>query len=238
MAGLIVYIIFGLIPMYQAFQLKRNPMKIRFFRKMKALQPDVELDEGLKKFYFFNYLITGFLWMLTGCIGWYFGMKLTYVMFALTIIGGIAVLIARWRYTGVVQAWQLVMLALAVVLVIVYHIWLVKDSKVEVLPETFAVEGDYGIEMPYQAIDSVFIVEALPAVKYCKDGYSVFGNKKGEFRLKEGSDTKFYLLGKEAPYLKLYTRNGLILVNRKTAEETEKLIMELEPMMGEKMKNR
>ena len=238
MAGLIVYIIFGLIPMYQAFQLKRNPMKIRFFRKMKALQPDADLDEGLKKFYFFNYLITGFLWMLTGFIGWYFGMKLTYVMFALTIIGGIAVLIARWRYTGVVQAWQLVVLALAVVLVIVYHIWLVKDSKVEVLPETFAVEGDYGIEMPYQAIDSVFIVEALPAVKYCKDGYSVFGNKKGEFRLKDGSDATFYLLGKEAPYLKLYTRNGLILVNRKTAEETEKLIMELEPMMGEKMKNR
>ncbi len=238
MAGLIVYIIFGLIPMYQAFQLKRNPMKIRFFRKMKALQPDADLDEGLKKFYFFNYLITGFLWMLTGFIGWYFGMKLTYVMFALTIIGGIAVLIARWRYTGVVQAWQLVMLALAVVLVIVYHIWLVKDSKVEVLPETFAVEGDYGIEMPYQAIDSVFIVEALPAVKYCKDGYSVFGNKKGEFRLKEGSDAKFYLLGKEAPYLKLYTHNGLILVNRKTAEETEKLIMELEPLIGEKMKNR
>ena len=42
MAGLIVYILLGLIPMYQAFQLKRNPMKIRFFRKMKALQPDVE----------------------------------------------------------------------------------------------------------------------------------------------------------------------------------------------------
>ena len=234
MAGLIVYIIFGLIPMYQAFQLKRNPMKIRFFRKMKALQPDADLDEGLKKFYFFNYLITGFLWMLTGFIGWYFGMKLTYVMFALTIIGGIAVLIARWRYTGVVQAWQLVVLALAVVLVIVYHIWLVKDSKVEVLPETFAVEGDYGIEMPYQAIDSVFIVEALPAVKYCKDGYSVFGNKKGEFRLKEGSDAKFYLLGKQPPYLKMYTNGGLVFVNRKTTAETEQLIEELKPKIGEK----
>ena len=176
--------------------------------------------------------------MLTGLIGWLFGMKLTYVMFALAIIGGLTVFVAKWRIMGETPKWHLVMLALAVVLVIVYHIWLVKDSKVEVLPETFAVEGDYGIEMPYQAIDSVFIVEALPAVKYCKDGYSVFGNKKGEFRLKDGSDAKFYLLGKETPYLKLYTHNGLILVNRKTAEETEKLIMELEPMMGEKMKNR
>lgn len=238
MAGLIVYILFGLIPIYQAFQVKRNPMKIRNLRKMKALQPDVELDPRLQQLYFVNYLITGILWILTGLIGWLFGMKLTYVMFALAIIGGITVFVAKWRIMGETPKWHLVMLALAVVLLIVYHIWLVKDSKVEVLPETFAVEGDYGIEMPYQAIDSVFLVEALPAVKYCKDGYSVFGNKKGEFRLKEGSDAKFYLLGKEAPYLKLYTHNGLILVNRKTAEETEKLIMELKPMIGEKMKNR
>lgn len=238
MAGLIVYIIFGLIPMYQAFQLKRNPMKIRFFRKMKALQPDADLNEGLKKFYFFNYLITGFLWMLTGFIGWYFGMKLTYVMFALTIIGGIAVLIARWRYTGVVQAWQLVVLALGIVLMVVYSLWAFRNSKVEVLPAMISIEGDYGQTIYYQAMDSVFVTDELPEIKYCKEGYSMLGNKKGEFRLKDGSEAKFYLLGKEAPYLKLYTRNGLILVNCKTAEETEKLIMELEPLIGEKMKNR
>ena len=237
MAGLIVYILFGLIPIYQAFQVKRNPMKIRNLRKMKALQPDVELDPRLQQLYFVNYLITGILWMLTGLIGWLFGMKLTYVMFALAIIGGITVFVAKWRIMGETPKWHLVVLALAVVLVIVYHIWLVKDSKVEVLPETFAVEGDYGIEMPYQAIDSVFIVEALPAVKYCKDGYSVFGNKKGKFRLKDGSDSKFYLLGKEAPYLKMYTHSGLILVNRKTAAETEQLIEELRDKIGDKIVN-
>lgn len=234
MAALIVYTLFGLIPIYQAFLVKRNPMKIRFFRKMKALQPDAELDPRLQQLYFVNYLITGILWMLTGLIGWLFGMKLTYVMFALAIIGGITVFVAKWRIMGETPKWHLVMLALAVVLVIVYHIWLVKDSKVEVLPETFAVEGDYGIEMPYQAIDSVFIVEALPAVKYCKDGYSVFGNKKGEFRLKNGSDAKFYLLGKQPPYLKMYTHGGLVFVNRKTTAETEQLIEELKPKIGEK----
>ena len=234
MAALIVYTLFGLIPIYQAFLVKRNPMKIRFFRKMKALQPDAELDPRLQQLYFVNYLITGILWMLTGLIGWLFGMKLTYVMFALAIIGGITVFVAKWRIMGETPKWHLVMLALAVVLVIVYHIWLVKDSKVEVLPETFAVEGDYGLEMPYQSIDSVFIVEALPAVKYCKDGYSVFGNKKGEFRLKEGSDAKFYLLGKQPPYLKMYTNGGLVFVNRKTTAETEQLIEELKPKIGEK----
>lgn len=235
MAGLIVYILFGLIPIYQAFQVKRNPMKIRNLRKMKALQPDVELDPRLQQLYFVNYLITGILWMLTGLIGWLFGMKLTYVMFALAIIGGITVFVAKWRIMGETPKWHLVMLALAVVLVIVYHIWLVKDSKVEVLPETFAVEGDYGIEMPYQAIDSVFVMETMPEVKYTKDGYSVFGNKKGEFRLKDGSDAKFYLLGKQPPYLKMYTHGGLVFVNRKTTAETEQLIVELRDKIGNKI---
>ena len=86
----------------------------------------------------------------------------------------------------------------------------------------------------YESIDSVKVVSELPKTKYCKAGYGFGSGKKGEFRLKDGSDATFYLLGKEAPYLKLYTRNGLILVNRKTAEETEKLIMELEPLIGEK----
>ena len=227
MAGLIVYVLFGLIPIYQAFQVRRNPMKIRNLRKMKALQPDVELDPRLQQLYFVNYLITGILWMLTGLIGWLFGMKLTYVMFALTIIGGIAVLIARWRYTGVVQAWQLVVLALGIVLMVVYSLWAFRNSKVEVLPAMISIEGDYGQTIYYQAMDSVFVTDELPEIKYCKEGYSVLGNKKGEFQLKDGNDAKFYLLGKEAPYLKLYTHNGLILVNRKTAEETKMLIDEL-----------
>ena len=237
MYNLIVYTIFGLIPICQAFRVKRNPMKSRNLRKMKALQPDVELDPRLQKFYFVNNLITGILWILTGLIGWLFGMKLTYVMFALAIIGGITVYVAKWRIMGEAQKWPLVVLALAVVFVVVFSIWAVKDSKVEVLPEFFSVEGDYGINMPYQAIDSVLVVDVLPAVKYCKDGYSVFGNKKGEFCLKDGTDAKFYLLGKEAPYLKLYTDSGLILVNCKTEAETEQLIEELKTKIGEKLKN-
>jgi hypothetical protein len=204
---------------------------------MKALQPDVELDPRLQKFYFVNYLITGILWILTGLIGWLFGMKLTYVMFALAIIGGIAVYVAKWRIMGGAQKWPLVVLALAVVLVVVFSIWAVKDSKVEVLPEFFSVEGDYGMTTPYQAIDSVLVINSLPSIKYCKDGYSILGNKKGEFRLKDGTDAKFYLLGKEAPYLKLYTHSGLILVNRKTAAETEQLIDELRNKVGDKFVN-
>ena len=237
MAALIVYIVFGLVPIYKAFQVRRNPMKIRNLRKMKALQPDVELDPRMQKLYFVNYLITGILWMLTGVIGWFFGMKLTYIMFVLAIIGGLVVYIAKWRIMGVAPKWSLVVSAMAIVLLVVIQFWEYKSSEVIALDETLSIRGDYGTEMSYQAIDSVLVVNSLPNIKYCEDGYSILGNKKGWFRLKDGTNARFYLLGKKAPYLEMYTYFGLIYVNQKTAEETEQLIEELKLKIGEKFVN-
>jgi hypothetical protein len=237
MAALIVYIVFGLFPIYKAFQVRRDPMKSRNLRKMKALQPDAELPSGIQEFYFVNYLIAGILWMLTGVIGWLFGMELTYVMLALAIIGGFALFIAKWQIMGIASKWHLVVLALAVVLFVSYSLWMFRDGKVEVLPETICIEGDYGTEIHYQAIDSVLVVNALPDIRYCKEGHGFVGGRKGVFRLKDGSDAKFYLLDKKAPYLKMYTKFGLILVNRKTPEETGQLIEELKEKIGNKMVN-
>ena len=123
MATLIVYVIFGLFPIYQAFQVRRDPMKIRRLRKMKEQQPDAEITPEMQRLFFVDYLITGILWMLTGVIGWYFGMNPTYVMLALAIIGGFVLFVAKWRIMGEASAWHLAVLALAVVLMVVYHLW-------------------------------------------------------------------------------------------------------------------
>jgi hypothetical protein len=204
---------------------------------MKALQPDVELDPRMQKLYFVNYLITGILWILTGLIGGLFGMKLTYLMFLLAIIGGIAVYVAKWRIMGEAPKWPVVAVALIVVLMVVYHFWQYKESKVEVFPERFAVEGDYGMKTPYQAIDSIRVINSLPGIKYCRNGYSILGNKKGVFRLKDGTDANFYLLGKKAPYLEMYMDFGRVYVNRRTSTETEQLIEELRNKVGDKFVN-
>ena len=148
------------------------------------------------------------------------------MLFAAIVSGGMF-LYAKQRVTGRIEAWKWVLLAVVVFGVVIGWSVSYKGSKVEVMPEMLSIEGDYGMTVYYESIDSVKVVTELPKTKYCKVGYSFGGGKKGEFRLKDGSDAKFYLLGKEAPYLMLYTCNGLILVNRKTAEETELLIEEL-----------
>ena len=234
MALLFAYFLFGLVSFYQAFLVKRNPEKIRGLRKLKDERRGIQYEAGMQKVYFMNYMITGFLWIFTGVIGYFFGMKLTYLMLFLGLVGCLIVVVSKWRYMGDVPKWNWVLLAVGVVAIVGYHMWMRNGSKVEVLPDLLSIEGDYGQTIHYQSIDSVFVMETMPEVKYTKDGYSVFGNKKGLFRLKDGSDATFYLLGKQPPYLKMYTNGGLVFVNRKTTAETEQLIEELKPKIGEK----
>ena len=251
----LISIAIGLILILNAFRIRYVPDRVRIkkpFRLVSLWNREpfsakgwkskyyVELADNpeLQRLYFINYLVTGVLFILPGLMGLAFGINVAYFMLFAAIVSGGMFLYAKQRVTGKIEAWKWVLFAVLFFGVVIGGSMSYKSSKVEVLPETFAIEGDYGIEMPYQGIDSVKVITELPKTKYCKAGYSITRSKKGEFRLKDGSDATFYLLGKEAPYLKLYTRNGLILVNRKTAEETEKLIMELEPLIGEKMKNR
>lgn len=188
---------------------------------------DLDNNPELQRLYFINYLVTGVLFILPGLMGLAFGINVAYFMLFAAIVSGSMFLYAKQRVTGRIEAWKWVLFAVVVFGVVIGWSVSYKDSKVEVLPEMLSIEGDFGRTVHYESIDSVKVVTELPKTKYCKAGYSFGGGKKGEFRLKDGSDAKFYLLGKEAPYLKLYTRNGLIIVNRKTAEETQLLIKEL-----------
>lgn len=234
MAILLPYVIIGLASFYQAFLIRSNPSKVRSFRRIREQQRGPEFEQGMQKMLFANFLLTGFLWILTGLLGYFYGIKLNFLMLLLCIVGSVILLVTKWRYMGGVPAWNYALLALALVGTAFYNLWLFKDSKVEVLPDLLSIEGDYGQTIHYQSIDSVFVMETMPEVKYTKDGYSVFGNKKGLFRLNDGSDAKFYLLGKQPPFLKMYTRSGLVFVNRKTTAETEQLIEELKSKVGKK----
>lgn len=242
----LISIIIGIVLILNAFRIRYIPYRVRIrkpFRLVSLWNREpfsakgwkskyyVELVDNpeLQRLYFINYLVTGALFILPGLLGLAFGISVAHFMLFAAIVSGVMFLYAKQRVTGRIEVWKWVLFAVVVFGVVIA--WAMsmsyKSSKVEVLPEMLSVEGDYGMTIYYESIDSVKVVTELPKTKYCKAGYSFGGAKKGEFHLKDGSDATFYLLGKEAPYLMLYTRNGLILVNRKTAEETELLIEEL-----------
>ncbi len=242
----LISIIIGIVLILNAFRIRYVPDSVRIRKPFRLVslwnrEPfsakgwkskyyvDLANNPELQRLYFINYLVTGALFILPGLLGLAFGINVAYFMLFAAIVSGAMFLYAKQRVTGRIEVWKWVLFAVVVFGVVIA--WAMsmsyKSSKVEVLPEMLSIEGDYGMTIHYESIDSVKVVTELPKTKYCKAGYSFGGGKKGEFRLKDGSDATFYLLGKEAPYLMLYTRNGLILVNRKTAEETELLIEEL-----------
>ena len=237
-------IILGVVLILNAFRIRYVPDSVRIRKPFRLVslwnrEPfsakgwkskyyvDLDNNPELQRLYFINYLVTGVLFILPGLMGLAFGISVAYFMLFAAIVSGVMFLYAKQRVIGRIEAWKWVLFAVVVFGVVIGWSMSYKDSKVEVLPEMLSIEGDFGRTVHYESIDSVKVVTELPKTKYCKAGYNFGGGKKGEFRLKDGSDAKFYLLGKEAPYLKLYTRNGLIIVNRKTAEETQLLIKEL-----------
>ena len=240
----LISIIIGIVLILNAFCISYIPDRVRIrkpFRLVSLWNREpfsakgwkskyyVELADNpeLQRLYFINYLVTGVLFILPGVMGLAFGINVAYFMLFAAIVSGGMFQYVKQRVTGRIEAWKWVLFAVVVFGVVIGWSVSYKGSKVEVQPEMLSIEGDYGMTIYYESIDSVKVVTELPKTKYCKVGYSFGGSKKGEFRLKDGSDAKFYLLGKEAPYLMLYTRNGLILVNRKTAEETDTLIEQL-----------
>lgn len=240
----LISIILGIVLILNAFRIRYIPDRVRIRKPFRLVsfwnrEPfsakgwkskyyvDLADNPELQRLYFINYIVTGVLFILPGLMGLAFGINVAYFMLFAAFVSGALFLYAKQRVTGRIEAWKWVLFAVLFFGVVIGWSVSYKGSKVEVLPEMLSIEGDYGMTVYYESIDSVKVVTELPKTKYCKTGYSFGGGKKGEFRLKDGSDAKFYLLGKEAPYLMLYTRNSLILVNRKTAEETELLIEEL-----------
>lgn len=240
----LISIIIGVLLILNAFRIRYVPDRVRIKKPFRLVslwnrEPfsakgwkskyyvDLDNNPELQRLYFINYLVTGVLFILPGLMGLAFGINVVHFMLFATIVSGGMFLYAKQKVTGRIEAWKWALFAVVFFGVVIGWSVSYKGSKVEVLPEMLSIEGDYGMTVYYENIDSVKVVTELPKTKYCKAGFSFGGGKKGEFRLKDGSDAKFYLLGKEAPYLKLYTRNGLIIVNRKTAEETQLLIKEL-----------
>lgn len=237
----IISIVLGLCMILNAFRVKNHPERVNLRKPVRWFGTQGNTDDivnypELRVLYFVNYLVSGLLFVLSGVLGLFFGISINYLMLYSAVVSFILFMFLRPRISGEIEVWKWVFIALVLVGVVISQIIGYKNSKVETSPEMLSIEGNYGQTIHYQSIDSIVVVNELPEFKYCKEGFGFWGNKKGVFRLKDGTDAKFYLLGKESPYLKLYTHNGLVFVNRKTAWETGQLMEDLRKQIGEKMK--
>ena len=219
-----------------AIRVKRHPEKDKFMRRVMKEQKGTEYEKGMQKCLIFMYLSFGISLVLFKWLENLFEFPLLMTLIvALFLVG----FIVKWHYTGEFYKWVFIILVALLSLGIGYHIWAFQSSKVEVLPDKLSIKGSYNQTIPYEGIDSVFVVNELPETKYCRHDNILFPVKRGVYRLENVPDATFYVLGKEGPYLMLYTMYtypNLIIVNRKTPAETGQLIEELNDKIGDKMK--
>ena len=220
-----------------AIRVKQHPERDKFMQRVMKEQKGAEHKKGMQKCLIFIYLAIGISLALFKWLENLVEFPLIMTLAAALFLAGF---IVKWRYTGEFYKWVFIILVALLSLGIGYHIWAFQSSKVEVLPDKLSIKGSYNQKIPYQDIDSVFVVNELPETKYCSQGNILFPVKRGVYRLENVPDAMFYVLGKEGPYLMMYTMctyPNLIIVNRKTPAETEQLIEELKDKIGDKIIN-
>ena len=99
---------------------------------------------------------------------------------------------------------------------------IVDDNKIE-------IKGDYSMDIPFDDIDTVLLIESLPNIKLRTNGISTNKVNIGKFKMANGNKCRLYI-NKSTPLfveIRLDAQDSpsesLVFINRKTVEETKLL---------------
>ncbi|MBQ4548697.1 MAG: hypothetical protein IJA42_05890 [Bacteroidales bacterium] len=99
---------------------------------------------------------------------------------------------------------------------------IVDDNKIE-------IKGDYSMDIPFDDIDTVLLIESLPNIKLRTNGISTNKVNIGKFKMADGNKCRLYI-NKSTPLfveIRLDAQDSpsesLVFINRKTVEGTKLL---------------
>ena len=110
------------IPIWFAIRVMRHPEKDRSMRGVMAEERGAEYEKGMQKFFMVNYLFTIPCFVMAAVLEDVFGMERFLSLLIPAIALGLALNIAKWRFTGEISKAGLVTTAIGVVLTVVYFI--------------------------------------------------------------------------------------------------------------------
>ena len=101
---------------------------------------------------------------------------------------------------------------------------IVVDNKIE-------IKGNYSMEIPFDDIDTVLLVESLPEIKLRTNGISTRKVNIGNFKMADGNKCRLYVNNSTPMFIEIRCQQtisqNLIFINRKTVEETKILYEEI-----------
>lgn len=107
------------IPIWLAIRVKRHPEKDRGMRRVMAEQRGAEYEKGMQKLFMVNYLSVAPCFVIAVVLEDVFGMEKFLSLMIPAIAEGLALNIAKWRFTGEISKAGLVTTAIGLVLTVV-----------------------------------------------------------------------------------------------------------------------
>lgn len=107
------------IPIWLAIRVKRHPEKDRGMRRVMAEQRGAEYEKGMQKLFMVNYLSVAPCFVIAVVLEDVFGMEKFLSLMIPAIAVGLALNIAKWRFTGEISKAGLVTTAIGLVLTVI-----------------------------------------------------------------------------------------------------------------------
>lgn len=107
------------IPIWLAIRVKRHPEKDRGMRRVMAEQRGAEYEKGMQKLFMVNYLSVAPCFVMAVVLEDVFGMEKFLSLMIPAIAVGLALNIAKWRFTGEISKAGLVTTAIGLVLTVI-----------------------------------------------------------------------------------------------------------------------
>lgn len=96
-----------------------------------------------------------------------------------------------------------------IILFVIGLLWLgYKENEFVLETNALKITGIYGETIPFNAIDSVALVNELPEISMKSNGFALGNAAKGHFTTKAGEQVKLLVNKKQAPYLFVQTTDG------------------------------
>ncbi len=96
-------------------------------------------------------------------------------------------------------------------------------TRVTVLDEGIEIHGIYGEVYPWESMETVKLVDELPAIELRTNGSALGSNLKGHFKTKEFGSVKLFVNTENPPFIYLEANKKITIFNLSHPEETREL---------------
>ena len=124
-------------------------------------------------------------------------------------------------------------LLVGIILLVLGLLWLgYKENELVLENNALKITGIYGETIPFNAIDSIALVNELPEISMKSNGFALGNASKGHFTTKAGERVKLLLNKKQGPYLFVLTTEGEKIYYSTDSAQTRTRFLELATRLG------